>query len=689
MASYSASQQEPGVQQALQEGEHQYLTHFHLQTYAIILCRSLRHEHGQPADFVNVAVTGAASKLLGLDPADIEGRRLSEVLPEIEPARRELLADSGMVMHGADEPAFDLFHLPTRRWLSVYACDVAQDRIAVLLSDITGQKQVEQERQRLLGTVNHAYQERRLLAAAFDTLHEGIAVFNMKGEIVLENAAQAGVSAIVDMAAPRKIHSFFLTRYEMALPRGEPLPVEEWPLSRVLRGEIFSDWDLQIHRPDTGRSWQFRFSGAPVFDEQGQQMFAILVSSNITARKRRQAGERRKSMPEAAETEAVALARRTFFDSLSHELRTPLNSMIGFTGLLLRGPLSKEQRGHAELARTSGEILLHLINDLLDFSMIDADLLELNVAEFSPVHEVEKTLALVHKEARGKSLSLHWHIQAPRQVRGDARRLCQILFNLLDNALKFTLKGRVTLTCEELRSDNSEVWLRFTVMDTGIGISPAVQGRIFEPFLRADASSTRRCGGTGLGLAVCSRLAGAMGGSIAVSSVVDAGSTFTVELPFELVTRGGEVLWETSLSTPEPPKGNARQRVLVVEDSQVSQLMVATLLERAGYWVDVASNGQEAVAATLAQHYDLVLMDCEMPVMDGFEATRTIRRAEPSGQHLPIIATTALTMKGDREKCLAAGMDDYLAKPLHFKDLCKMVDLWLKGHQHGHRPEHI
>ncbi|MDF2446524.1 MAG: hypothetical protein K0S46_1760 [Moraxellaceae bacterium] len=411
-----------------------------------------------------------------------------------------------------------------------------------------------------------------------------------------------------------------------------------------------------------------------------------LISSflrDITARKAAEASlmdARRHAEDALLAAEAANQAKTDFLATMSHEIRTPLNGVIGFNGLLLASTLDEEQRRYAELARQSGESLLHLLNDFLDFTKIESGHLELEPVEFDLHLEASHVLALVQEAAHEKGLELRENINVPHRLRGDAARLRQILLNLLSNAVKFTPQGHVMLCCEEAERQGSTMRICFQVVDTGIGIDPATRKRLFQPFVQADASTTRRFGGTGLGLAICKRLTAAMGGEIGVRSTPGEGSTFWVELPFEVLAGTGQpLLEEPPVHSEQHNGGPHRARVLVVEDNPVSQLLASEVFKRLGCQVDVVGNGQEAVEVFAHMPYDLVLMDCDMPVMNGFDATRRIRGMEKAGQRVPIIAMTASALQGDAEKCIAAGMDDFMSKPLRFAQLAKLVDTWLQA----------
>lgn len=371
--------------------------------------------------------------------------------------------------------------------------------------------------------------------------------------------------------------------------------------------------------------------------------------------------------------DAANKEKSAFLATMSHEIRTPLNGVIGLNSLLLDLPLDEKARQYAELGRHSGEILLALVNDVLDFSRIEAGQLALEKTVMKPAAVIEDAMVVLQQQAREKGLLLVSECEAPPAIIGDPQRLRQILLNLISNAVKFTASGEVRLRCFTLRQQDTTAWLRIEVRDTGIGINPATQASLFRPFIQADASTTRRYGGSGLGLAICRGLAQSMGGSIGVESRLGEGSTFWVELPFDTRVSDAAVAFEA----PASHAGRFSGRVLVVEDNPVNQVVAREMLERLGVAVDCVADGEQAVRSARAHDYDLVLMDCEMPVLDGFDATRAIRAFDGPRSQVKIIAMTARVLGGDREKCRDAGMNDYLAKPMRIRDLEQILGRWL------------
>ena len=438
-------------------------------------------------------------------------------------------------------------------------------------------------------------------------------------------------------------------------------------VEQAVRDRKYPTFDHRIVCEDgTVRFIQGR--GEMILDESGELLKLVGTAQDVTEQKRVEDElQQAKSAAEAANR-----AKSEFLANMSHEIRTPMNGIIGMTELALETVLTPEQRDYVETVNASADSLLTIINDILDFSKIEAGKLELDPIDFDlrdSLAQSMKTLAL-RAHQKGLKLVSHVHPDVPNALVGDAGRLRQIMLNLIGNAVKFTARGEVAVDVSLAGSGETDVELRFAVTDTGIGISPEKQRLIFEAFSQADSSTTRQYGGTGLGLTICSRLVQMMGGTLSVESAVGQGSTFhfTARLGRQGVRTETGAVSPVSQSTFDgrtPPL-----RILLAEDNPVNRKLAIKLLEKRGHTIVVAGNGREALAAWEQQTFDLVLMDVEMPEMSGLDAAAAIRRRERArSTRIPIIALTAHAMKGDRDRCLEAGMDGYLAKPIRAEQL--------------------
>ena len=451
------------------------------------------------------------------------------------------------------------------------------------------------------------------------------------------------------------------------------------------RGQCVEDgWRV---RNDGSRFWA-AVTITPIRGEGGElRGFAKLIQ-DITERNRSE-----EALAQAKKTaEAANVAKSQFLANMSHELRTPMNAIMGMTDLALGEDLSPTLRDYLQTVKQSADGLMELLNEILDLSRIEAGGFQLEVIPFdlrTIVEQVAKTLGV---RAYEKGLELACDLgDVPTRLLGDSLRLRQVLVNLVGNAVKFTAKGAVVVSAQLESREPQGVALQFAVADTGIGITPEDQERIFAPFTQADASTTRRYGGTGLGLTITRRLVGAMGGRVWVESRPGEGSTFRFTARFGLqegleeVAEALGIQEQAAKTAGSAPAATAKApsrllQVLVAEDTAANQKVVAYVLGKRGHAIEVAHNGQQALEALDRRDFDVVLMDVQMPVVDGFEATQAIRRlADPKKARLPVIAMTAYALKGDVDRCLNAGMDGYISKPIKGDELIELVERLAEG----------
>ncbi len=519
----------------------------------------------------------------------------------------------------------------------------------------------------------------------FENLHDGIIVLDAQANIIDLNLAARRYLLLDEDVVGQSVQT--ANSGWLMLPRFATS-------QRKVRTEIVMGQARLRH---------LEVDNSPLYDNQGHYAGSYLTIRNINPRKEAEAALRARQVAEAANQ-----AKGLFLAMMSHEIRTPMNGVLGTINLLLESELTPLQHELGTAARQSAEELLNLLNDILDFSKIEAGKLDLVVEDFDLQVLLDSLQHLFVEHAGRKSLHYSQQIgpNIPTLLRGDVGRLRQVLVNLTSNAIKFTQQGEIAVQVRlEAEQPNTGIALYFAVSDTGIGISSEKIPRLFNVFSQVDSTTQRKYGGSGLGLVISRQLVELMGGRIGVESVQGRGSTFwftvllqeqTLEAPKDEQARYLNVTQQPALEKegitqphpiPAPAAGSVlaeeytpqNRRVLVVEDNITNQKVVLAVLKKLGYQADVAHNGLEAVQAFSQHSYNMILMDVAMPEMDGLEATRRIRnleRLESGDPHIPIIAMTAHAMSDDRARCLAAGMDDYITKPIRLPDFVALVSQW-------------
>ena len=443
-------------------------------------------------------------------------------------------------------------------------------------------------------------------------------------------------------------------------------------LKRALSGESFSV------EAKTGELY-FDTHYAPLSDQTGNVVGMVALTTDITSRKNADF-ERNAALNREASAKAASEMKSNFLATMSHEIRTPINGVIGMASLLIDTELNAAQRSYVDAVRSSADMLLTLVNDILDISKAEAGKVDLESIDFEIEHlvlDVERTLTFASSK-KGLKLFRSVAPDLPAHFRGDPSRLRQVVINLVNNAIKFTSHGQVSLEIKPEKIELDRMFLRFEISDTGIGISEESIHRLFQAFSQADCTTTRRFGGTGLGLSISKHLVNLMGGEIGVRSEVGKGSTFWFVIPLEMGNPNGL----GSPVTARAPKNQRRLRILIADDNSINQTIAIKMLEKLGHSAIAVGNGQEAIDALDKTHFDLLFMDCHMPELDGYEATKYIRKSKLfSFSNIPIIAMTANAMIGDREKCLDAGMNDYISKPMKLEGIIDVIERTLDSHR--------
>ena len=549
-------------------------------------------------------------------------------------------------------------------------------RTMAIIHDISERKRVENA---LQAAHQATKREQKFLEAVFEALPVGICITDEQGGIIRTNHMDEEIWGIRPVTGGV---NDYLDYKAWWAETGKKVQPEEWASAKAVhKGESTIGQVFKIQRFD-GKDRIISNSAAPVRDDDGRILGSAVSIQDIT-----RLWEYSLELKEAkVAAEAANTAKSRFLANMSHEIRTPMNGVIGLIELLLATELTQEQRQYAKMVKDSGKNLVELISNILDLSKIEAHKIELEFIHFNLHTEMSNTVNLFSSSAREKGLELHVQIDpdVPLLLTGDPGRLRQILSNLIGNAIKFTETGTISLYVCKDAEDCERTTLRFLVQDTGIGIAPEKLEHIFEPFTQADGSTTRKHGGTGLGLTIAKQLAVLMGGSVGVERNDAGGTTFWFtavlhKLPERRNAPRNETValepLESKLITAETTKN---ERILLAEDDLTNQFMTRAILIKLGYQVDVANNGYEALRLLEKNDYTLVLMDCMMPELNGYEATTVIRNPASAVRNhaIPVIALTANAMKEDKENCLAAGMDDYLSKPINLKNVTVILEKW-------------
>lgn len=689
------------AENAVQESEHRYRLLAEHTTDIIIWCDlTTRRRYVSPA--VTATLGYAPNDLIGTHPRDF-------VHPDEADAYRGILDDlvSGRIARALTCQRYrhrDGHYV----WLEIslnLTRDMATGRAdgyVATLRDITQRKAMEEAlhasdaryRSLIEAQLQKAWDQAETTtatsAAILAQLAEGVIVTDAAGRITLVNGAAAEIHGVDRLDVEPDEYS---DTYHLYTEDGRPFPPCELPLARAVKGETVRDARWRVQRPN-GTEVLAIGNALPLLAQDGAQIGAVLTIRDDTARDAaenavrdlnadlaRRVTERTHEAETAREqAEAASRIKSEFLAAMSHEIRTPLNGVIGYADLLCDEPdLPPRARQHGERIRAAGTALLTVVNDVLDFSKLEAGQVEIVPRPFAPVGLIDNTVSIVRGVAEAKGLALVVNVDpaVPGWVLGDEDRLRQVLLNLLNNAVKFTARGQIDFRIEAINLEGA-VHLRCSVRDTGIGIPADKRDRLFQRFSQVDGSIGRDFGGSGLGLAISKALIERMGGTIGVESEAGRGSVFWFELDLP-VTMQPAIATEPS----SPSARNTGKHLLLAEDVPLNQDLARAILERAGHRVDVVGDGTAAVAAVQASAYDLVLMDVQMPGLDGLSATRQIRRLDGAASRVPIMALTANVLPQQIAEFRAAGMDDHVGKPFRRDALLAVIDRWAIGDDEG------
>lgn len=616
----------------------------------------------QKTDLTITRYNKAGYELLNMSPEDVIGKKCFELI-----GRQEQCPDcqAKKALESKKIETAERYVPELNRHIRATSNPILDENGKVLfiveqIQDITQSKQTE----------NELKQRETLLNKVFDILPVGLWFADANGKLLRGNPAGKRIWGAEPLVPPDEYGVFKAWKH----PTGEEVLPEDWALAHTIKeGITIENEVLEIEAFDNKRRIILNYT-APVQSDDGEMLGAIIVNNDITELKMTEM-----ELIKAKEAaEAANLAKSEFLANMSHEIRTPLNAIIGFTDLLMENEMSDVQQHYTQIVQKSGENLLDLIEDVLDISKIDAGKLEIEKLDFCLLNLLKDFIDTMSVRAHSKGLELSYELteDVPLLLRGDPGRLTQILTNLTGNAIKFTSEGKVTICISVKSQDSDRVLLLFSVIDTGIGIPEDKIDLIFEKFTQADTSNSRRFGGTGLGLAISRQLAEMMDGDIGVISKVGEGSEFWFTVHLEKQSEAKRI--EKPEKEDLIQKSDNVLKILLVEDDMLNQEVAQAMLINLEFDVDAVDNGIEAIKALGTKPYDLVLMDIQMPLMDGLETIKIIRSPESKviNKDIPVIALTAHAMKGDREKFFEAGMNDYISKPISLKVVRELLEKW-------------